>query len=223
MAETKSSTGLKPLHKALIGLAVMVLIGLGFYFLVISEAQTQIKQQKVQKDKAEKEIKEYESLKKDATLDDVKKQYADLQKKWEEGKKLIPDASDRPGLNVGIETDARKAGLHVSSLKPIPDETYKDYMGEAFEYVAKGTFADFVKFLYLVSAEDRRLVNIKKMTVKRSAKAGASSASSGSDKLLSSKILPDKPLEFTFTAEGYVTVAPAAPAQGAETKKESKK
>ncbi|GEM_PF-4271037 len=206
--EAKSLSQLKPQHKVLLAVASMALLAGGFYYIKIMDIDAQIETSVSQHRKAEGELKEYEKLTGDVKLEDMQKQYADVLKKSEDNRKIVPEEPKLEKFMAALEDDAVESGLRVERKKPQLPLAHEGYTGYPMEYVVSGSFPSLVKFFLLISQPDRRLVNIRKLEIefdKREEKEAAKKKDGGGDVLSFSdkKVKRSSAVIASFEVEAY--------------------
>lgn len=205
--EAKGISQLKPQHKVILAVAGLAVLAGIFYYIKIMDIDAQIEASVVAYQKSEKELKEYEKLSGDTKLEDMQKQYAAILKKSEDNRKVIPEEPRVKELMVALEGDAIAAGLRVVSKKPDVPLAYTGYTGYPIEYIVTGSFVSLARFFLLVSQPDRRLVNIKNMSIefdKKEDKEAAKAREAGDMLSLQDKQgKPKSTIKAEFVIEGY--------------------
>jgi len=149
-------------HKILILLAIPLVLGALFYFLIFS-AKTEVIQGL--ENKAAKLNEEIATAKGQAgKLNQHLAEMAAMEQQFEEASILIPDNKEIPSLLTSISGQATGSGLEIASFTP-GTETAKEFYAEIPVSIAvTGTYHNFGYFLDSVSKLPR-IVNVSNITM----------------------------------------------------------
>lgn len=195
---------LTPQHKLIIGVAFLGVVAGLFYYLVIMNLDDQIGAQKGLYTQAQNELKQFKDFRGEVEIAELRESYAQVIKKIEENKKIIPDKENLPGLMSGLETDALEAGLSVISKEQRTSEFEDYYYGIPIKFEVNGSYLQLMKFLKLISEPGKRLVNIKQLDIKMAKKKKRKQADAQSPFMSSGKVAtPESALVASFIVTGF--------------------
>ena len=195
---------LTPQHKLIIGVAFLGVVAGLFYYLVIMSLDDKIGAQKGQYTQAQNELKQFKDFRGEVEIAELRESYAQVIKKIEENKKIIPDKDNLPGLMSGLETDALEAGLVVISKEQRNVEFEDYYYGIPIKFEVHGSYLQLMKFLKLISEPGKRLVNVKQLDVKLAKKKQGKKKGEQSPFMSSGKVAtPESNLVASFIVEGF--------------------
>jgi len=156
---------LPPQYKLLIGIGFLGVVAGLFYYLCIMDIEDKIGQQKVKHRTALKGLEEFKDFRGELEIAELREKYAEVIKKIEENKKIIPDKESLPELMRALESSAMEAGLFIVSKEQKDRITEDFYSKVPIRFEVKGSYLGLVKFLKLISEPGRRLVNARQFDV----------------------------------------------------------
>jgi type IV pilus assembly protein PilO len=149
---------LQKLHKILICVGTLILIGAAFYFLSYSGKSDEIKRLEKDLRKINKELRV--AKQKASDFERVKKEKEEAQAKFNIAKKKLPESEEIPALLTNITGAGKDSDLEFTLFKP-QQEKPKDFFAEI--PVSIEILGDFHKVLQFFDRISRlpRIVNIK--------------------------------------------------------------
>lgn len=166
MAGLDVITGIPTGRKIAIGLALVALIGAGYYLLVYSGKQGELDDAKnsvailrAQNDAARRDYDRYEQL----TID-----LGNARKLAEQLHKKLPTSRDIEGFTSAINTLAKKAGLRITNITPEEEEDGPDFIRLPIKLEFRGAYHQVFHFFSLVDREVERPVNMENLSLGRS-------------------------------------------------------
>jgi len=157
---------LPPQYKLLVGVGALGVVASLFYYLVIMGLDDQITQQRGEFTRIQSELAQFKDFRGDVELAELREAYAEVVRRIEQNKRLIPDKEMVPELMSGIEADALEAGLRVISKEQLEKEYEDFYERIPIRLKMRGSFLSLVRFLKLTSRPEKRLATISNMAVK---------------------------------------------------------
>lgn len=169
--------GLPVAQRIIIPLILMVVIGAGFWFLLIDPVRQDIDKQRQQLTEIDREKGRLEQLKKNravvlAQLEKLKRQLLIAQEK-------LPQDAEIPSLLQRIHNQAKTAGLEIMIFKRLPERPQQFYVEIPVEMELSGTYDELANFLYYIGRMTR-IVNMKDLSMVR---VGQGMASDGELKI----------------------------------------
>ncbi len=154
------------IKKILVLLAVLVLFGLGYWYLYHSKLteeledlenqQTQLLQQK------------QDALRRKSTYDRDRHRRDELKKSYAQQLRALPSEAEMSSFLNSLSSQAELVGLELQSVKPKQEEAAQYYARIPVELKLEGSFLQMAKFFYLVANVDR-IINIENISFKASA------------------------------------------------------
>lgn len=157
---------LAPQYKLLIAIGCLGFFAAAFYYLFIMEIDTQIAQEKSRYSMLIRELEQFKDFRGEIEIAELREQYAQVIKKIEENKRIIPAEERLPELMSGLVNDALEAGLTVLSKEPNQHRTEKFYYRIPITFEVSGSYLSLVKFLKLITQPGKRLVNVGQFDIK---------------------------------------------------------
>ncbi len=150
--------------------AAIILLGIGYYFLI---AAPMIEQIKVNKDKYKTTSQNLSIAKKKAAeLPFLRKEREMKKAEFRKAMKALPEKREIPSLLTNISQIGQSTGVLFSSFKPVK-EKIMDFYGEIpVEIVMTGDFHSTITFFDQVTSMGR-IVNVRNIRMKADAKTGA--------------------------------------------------
>ena len=90
--------------------------------------------------------------------EDVKK----LEKQEKTAEKLLPKQLDSADFLTSLQQWSRKSGIKVEKILPGEEKTYEAYREQQIMVTGKGTYFEWLDFLYLLE-QDGRFIDIREM------------------------------------------------------------
>lgn len=183
---------LPPQYKLLIGVGFLGVVAGLFYYLVIMSIDEQIAQQRAGFAKVQRDLAEFKDFRGELEIAELREAYAEVVRKIEANKEIIPDDENLPKLMADLETAALQSGLTVIS-KEQKQREYADFFTKTpIRFAVSGSYLGLVKFLKLIARPRQRLVNVRQMNIESlDAKGGRRKKTKTDDDVL-------------FSAEGKV-------------------
>jgi Tfp pilus assembly protein PilO len=157
---------LPPQYKLLIGIGFLGFVAGAFYYLVIMELDAKIHQTRGGLLTTQKELDTFKDFRGEIEIAELREQYAQVIKRIEENKKIIPDKEMLPQLMSGLESDAMEAGLVVVSKEQKSRVAEDFYIRTPILFEITGSYLNLVRFLKLISQPGKRLVNVGSVDIK---------------------------------------------------------
>jgi Tfp pilus assembly protein PilO len=158
--------------KSIITLAFVLLLGyLGWdYYTFLTDPSSDLGIQR-----SNLERKKAEVVTKERKIEDAKSFYASLERKREELRQLshelatmkstLTETIDIPAFMKLVLGEAKKVGLSVTSLSPMPSVTKPYYIEQPFDLAFQGVYVQFVAFLDRLSQAER-IVRVDDFAIK---------------------------------------------------------
>lgn len=149
--------------------ATIILLGIGYYFLIAAPMVEQIKANK----EKYKTISQNLSIakKKAAELPFLRKEREMKKAEFRKAMKALPEKREIPSLLTNISQIGQSTGVLFSSFKPVK-EKIMDFYGEIpVEIVMTGDFHSTITFFDQVTSMGR-IVNVRNIQMKSDAKTG---------------------------------------------------
>ena len=150
---------LPPQYKLLIGVGFLGLVAAGWYYLVIMEIDGEINQLRASHRQVQEQLDEFKDFRGEIEIAELREQYAEVIKKIEENKEIIPDEAKLPQLMSSLESDALEAELILVSKEQMPSDPEDFYYRIPIKMEVTGSFLSLVRFLKLIALPTKRLVN----------------------------------------------------------------
>ncbi|MGH7354994.1 MAG: type 4a pilus biogenesis protein PilO, partial [Candidatus Rokuibacteriota bacterium] len=157
------------LPKVVLGVALLVAIVAGGYYLLISPVDARIAQLRTKNAALQTELAQSRAAV--AELDTFRRELEQLQKRLAALKEKLPQERETPGLYKALSESAQKTGLGVSLFQP-REAKPRDYVNELpITLQAEGGYHQVAQFFELV-ARLPRVVNVTeiKLTGQRGAR-----------------------------------------------------
>jgi type IV pilus assembly protein PilO len=149
----KTPTG----HKlAVVGL-LLVILGVGHYFLIYSDQADALLRLDRQLGKLEEELQEKQEIA--GNLTKFKKKVEYLQQKLEEKKKNLPDDANLDQLLKTLNELAEKSDMRIMKFTPMPEVAKNFYAEIPVKMEIEGNYHEIATFFDKVSKEER-IINI---------------------------------------------------------------
>ncbi len=163
--------GLPLAQKALLYVATLLVLVVGFYFLLYQDQTTAI--QKLKGGIVDQE-KKLASLKAAAVrVDALQKELVQSEQKFTELLALLPDQKEIPGLLESVSRLGSKVGLDNVLFQPQPEQLYEFYAAIPIRLDLVGSFNDLEIFFDSVSRLDR-ILKVDGLAINRQKDKGGS-------------------------------------------------
>ncbi len=150
-------------QKLLALLGLVVLIGIGHYFLVYDGQSTELAEKEAQSDKLNADLVEKQAIAEN--LDKYRVEIKRLEAELEKAKSLLPDESEVPALLAQISSLGSKAGLEISRFEPQHEEVKDFYARLPFQVKVAGSYHEVASFIDNVGHLER-IVNAENISMK---------------------------------------------------------
>jgi type IV pilus assembly protein PilO len=148
--------------KVTVWVLVLLLIALGFYFLLIKSKQEEVKDLQTRLGDLKTQLNENRKIA--ANLPILTKEYNQLNEKLEKALSELPNQKEIPALLTSITDAGKRSGLDFLVFKP-KSESPKDFYAEVpIDITVSGSYHSVTKFFSAVS-ELPRIVNISNVSI----------------------------------------------------------
>ncbi len=158
---------LPPAQKAAVLAGVLVVMALGMYFLLVDPELGKAEQARNQLKRVEMDIANLKQEASPERVEELRKQKDNLVEKDKENRKMLPAAEEIPDLIDGMQRDALSVGLTIKRFDRLPEEIEDLYNAVPIRMTVEGSHLQFLQFLRIYAAADRRVINLRDMTVER--------------------------------------------------------
>ena len=142
--------------------AVLLLMCVGYYFLMWTPLQEAIEQERVQVEHQRVLLKRNQRLA--SNIPKKKEEYKELQKQLKVALNMLPKKSQIPDLLESVTWAGKDSGLHFTSFKPGNEKVQSIYAEVPVSLTVLGTFKQLLTFLKRVG-EMPRIVDIKNLSL----------------------------------------------------------
>ena len=142
-----------PIRAAAVGLAFLVLTGLGIYFLVWDEQRPKLQQFAAEEQQLRQEFKDKHA--KAVNLDLYKQQLKDIERSFGALLRQLPGRTEVPSLLVDISQTGLAAGLEEKLFQPQPEQRKDFYAELPIKIRLTGGYHEFGEFVSGVAALPR--------------------------------------------------------------------
>ncbi|MSQ82756.1 MAG: hypothetical protein EXR77_07550 [Myxococcales bacterium] len=178
---------LPPAQKAAVLAGILVVLALGMYFLLVDP---ELGKADVSKAKLRKLSADIAALKESASPEElakVRKLKDELIEIDKENRKMLPNGVDEiPDFIEKIQRDALAANLSIRRFDRLQEESEDLYNAIPIKITVEGTAKDLIKFLRVYAGSDRRVINIRELTLEKMTPDA---------QIVKNKIAASKPLE----------------------------
>ena len=159
---------LTKIQRLLICAGTILLIGVGFYFLVFAPRLEELKSAESELDRQEETLAIYKAKAK--SLPKVERQMAAAQERYNIAMTALPDKKELPSLLDEISKAGKSAGLEVLLFQPEVVVSKAFYKEIPLSMIFKGSYHQIAEFFFRVAGLNR-IVNIPNMSIAQ-ARAG---------------------------------------------------
>ena len=154
---------IKRVHRMLIFVGTMVLLGSGFFMLVYMPKSEEIAGVKEDVERLEQQIR---TIKIQAgSLEKLRAGYAKVQERFKEALKLLPDKREIPNLLRSISEVGLDSNLEFRLFNPRPEKPKDFYVEIPVAIEVRGDYRSVVSFFDRVGRMDR-IVNVLNISIK---------------------------------------------------------
>lgn len=192
----------------ILGSLVIVLLIVGFYFLLLGPLLTRLDEADQQREAKEAQLAQLQQ--EVAELEEVRRNSPEIERQLLELSKRIPTQPEIPTLTVQIEEIARDSGVTQVSLipgSPVPPPGGGDYTVQPITMSFEGTYEELQEFLRL-TRNLARLVTVNDITYE--AIEEGTTAQPEIEQLLQVEIEAEVYFQPTGVPSGAAPTAPAA-------------
>jgi Tfp pilus assembly protein PilO len=199
---------LPPQYKLLIGVGFLGFVAAAWYYLVIMEMDSEVNQLKASHMQIQEQLNEFKDFRGEIEIAELREQYAEVIKKIEENKEIIPTEAKLPQLMSSLESDALEAGLVLVSKEQMPSDTEDFYYKIPIKMEVTGSFLSLIRFLKLISLPSKRLVNaslfdIQVMKTQRKQRKSADGAAASPFSSSGRVAAAESEISATFVVSGF--------------------
>jgi type IV pilus assembly protein PilO len=142
-----------PIRAAAVGLAFLVVTGLGIYFLVWDEQRPKLQQFAAEEQQLRQEFKDKHA--KAVNLDLYKQQLKDIERSFGALLRQLPGRTEVPSLLVDISQTGLAAGLEEKLFQPQPEQRKDFYAELPIKIRLTGSYHQFGEFVSGLAALPR--------------------------------------------------------------------
>lgn len=147
-----------PLQQKLGGVAALVvLVGVGTYFLSVSDAVTKIDEHDATLEKQEAELLKLQQQAQHRTQ--FMREVERLKQRLREAEEQLPKQAEIPKVLRDIDYEAKQAGLRVDRFEPQGEQVQGDFSAVPLKMTVRGNFHEIAVFLDRLSKMPR-IVNV---------------------------------------------------------------
>ncbi len=198
---------LPPQYKLLIGVGFLGFVAAAWYYLVIMEMDAEVNQLKASHMQIQEQLNQFKDFRGEIEIAELREQYAEVIKKIEENKEIIPTEEKLPQLMSSLESDALEAGLVLVSKEQMAADAEDFYYKIPIKMEVTGSFLSLIRFLKLIALPSKRLVNASLFDIQvldtqkkqRKAEGGAASPFSSSGRVAAA----ESEISATFVVSGF--------------------
>jgi Tfp pilus assembly protein PilO len=156
----------------------------------------------------QEQLNEFKDFRGEIEIAELREQYAEVIKKIEENKEIIPTEAKLPQLMSSLESDALEAGLVLVSKEQMPSDTEDFYYKIPIKMEVTGSFLSLIRFLKLISLPSKRLVNaslfdIQVMKTQRKQRKSADGAAASPFSSSGRVAAAESEISATFVVSGF--------------------
>lgn len=143
-------------------LALVVALGVGHFFLVYEDQSTRLSSEEEKFKKLTNELAEKTAIAQNLSMyrEEVKRLETDL----EAAKAFLPDTADLPAFMSQVSSIASQAGLEVSRVEPLNEETRDFYARIPYKFRLQGSYHEVATFIDNIGKLDR-IINVESLTM----------------------------------------------------------
>lgn len=147
-----------PLQQKLGGVAVLVvLVGVGTYFLSVADSMTRIEEHDATLEKQEAELLKLQQQAQHRTQ--FMREVERLKQRLREAEEQLPKQAEIPKVLRDIDYEAKQAGLRVDRFEPQGEQVQGDFAAVPLKMTVRGNYHEIAVFLDRLSKMPR-IVNV---------------------------------------------------------------
>ncbi len=147
-----------PLQQKLGGVAVLVvLVGVGTYFLSVADSMTKIEEHDATLEKQEAELLKLQQQAQHRTQ--FMREVERLKQRLREAEEQLPKQAEIPKVLRDIDYEAKQAGLRVDRFEPQGEQVQGDFAAVPLKMTVRGNYHEIAVFLDRLSKMPR-IVNV---------------------------------------------------------------
>lgn len=177
---------LPPAQKAAVLAGILVVIALGMYFLLVDPELGKAEVARAALKKIDVDIAGLKETASNEAREKIRKQKDELVELDKENRKMLPGADEIPDFIDTVQRDARQVGLSVKRFDRLQEESDDLYNSIPIKMTVEGTTLQFIEFLRIYAGNDRRVINVRELSVEQFAPDGS---------ILKNMLMASKPLE----------------------------
>ena len=164
---------LPPAQKAAVLAGALVVLSVGMYFLAVDPELARGDAQRKALAGIEQEIAQLTKTASVETYDELRKHKDLLLEEDKENRKMLPSADEIPDFIDTMQADARNFGLSIQRFERAPETSEDLYNAIPIKMVVDGTTLQLMQFLRTYAGQERRVINIRELTVTQQTPDGA--------------------------------------------------
>jgi Tfp pilus assembly protein PilO len=152
-------------QKFLLFLAVSLLVDASVYFLLVNEAESQVKQTKMTLVRRQTELSNMKKQFNENVLVELEKVTSEMQAGVAENEKLLPTRDEVASFLLRIKSHADTSGLNVKRFEKLDKEYKARYATIPIRMEVKGNIVQLVRFFRTLAQPYERLVRISELVI----------------------------------------------------------
>jgi len=158
---------LPPAQKAAVLAGILVVMALAMYFLLVDPELGRAEVTRAQLKKVESDIVALKETASNEAREKHKKEKDELVEIDKENRKMLPSADEIPDFIESVQRDAAQVGLVVNRFDRLPEENEELYNAIPIKMTVEGTTLHFIQFLRMYAGTERRVINIRDLSIER--------------------------------------------------------
>lgn len=153
---------LSKLHRLLICVGTLIVLGGAYYYLVYAPKVSVLKAAREELKAQEQKLDIYKA--KARSLKKFEEKMAQVQGEFNQAMKALPDKKELPSLLVGVSKAGGNAGLEFLLFQPEPEVNKEFYKEIPLSMTVSGSYSQVADFFFQV-ANLNRIVNIRDLSI----------------------------------------------------------
>lgn len=145
--------------------AILVLIGVGTYFLLIEPELTEAEGARAALKSTMEEVEGLRAKASSQALESLRKRRDSLVELDKENRKMLPAAEELPDLIDAVQSDAHGAGLTVKRFDRLQPENRDLIDAIPVKMQVEGSASQLIAFLRIYAGPNRRIINLHELAI----------------------------------------------------------
>ncbi len=158
---------LPPAQKAAVLAGILVVMALGMYFLLVDPELGKAELARAQLKKVDTDIAALKETASNEAREKIRKLKDELVELDKENRKMLPGADEIPDFIDLVQRDAEQVGLVIKRFDRLQEESEDLYNAIPIKMTVEGTTNQFVQFLRIYAGTERRVINVRELSVER--------------------------------------------------------